>query len=77
MITSSTYAPGLMGLTSPSEFFATSGRFLAFPFDAMRTQYAAAVNARLVERSIIASARFERTLAKLEKFVLGPFARCV
>ena len=70
-------APELIGLASPFEFFATSGRFLALPFDAMRAQYAVAVNAGLVERSMIASGRFERRLAKLERFVLGPFARRV
>ena len=76
MTTFSISAPEL-GLTSSLEFFATSGRFLALPFDVVRAQYAAAVNAGLVERSMIASSRFERTLVKLERLVLGPFARCV
>jgi hypothetical protein len=43
----------------------------------MRAQYAAAVDAGIVERSLIASSRFERTLGMLERFVLGPFARRV
>jgi len=77
MATFTNSAPDLVVLASPLEFFATSGRFLALPFDAMRAQYAAAVHAGFFERSMIASGRFERRLAKLERFVLGPFARRV
>ncbi len=43
----------------------------------MRDQYANAVRAGLVERSLIASARFERKLAALEQSVLGACARRV
>jgi hypothetical protein len=50
---------------------------LQWPFDTMRDQYANAVRAGLVERSLIASARFERKLAALEQSVLGACARRV
>ncbi len=45
------------------------------PFDAMRAQYAGAVQAGLVPRSLLASAQFERSLDSLEKLCLGPLAR--
>ena len=77
MTTFSISASEPLALTSPLGLFAASGRFLSLPFDAMRTQYAAAVNAGLVERSMLASGRLERTLAKLEQLALGPFARRV
>jgi hypothetical protein len=64
-------------LTASSRFQATSARFLALPFDTMRAQYAAAVDAGIVERSLIASGRFERMLGMLERFLLGPLARRV
>ena len=48
---------------------------LRTPFDAMREQYAAAVRAGLVERSLLASARFEHKLGALERVTLGPWAR--
>jgi hypothetical protein len=43
----------------------------------MRAQYAAAVNAGVLERSLTASGRFERTLGRLEQLLLGPLARSV
>lgn len=49
--------------------------FLALPFDVAREQYAKSVRAGLVERSLIASARFERTLSALEQMTLGCMAR--
>ena len=49
--------------------------FLALPFDVAREQYAKSVRAGLVERSLIASARFERTLHALEQLALGGMAR--
>lgn len=49
--------------------------WLAPPFDALRALYASAVQAGFIERSLLASARFERALARLEQFVLGPLAR--
>ena len=48
---------------------------LAMPFEALRFQYASAVTAGLVPRSILASGKLERALDVLEKLVLGPLAR--
>jgi hypothetical protein len=77
MTTFSISIPKRIGATTSFQFLATSARFLALPFDTMRAQYAAAVDAGIVERSLIASSRFERTLGMLERFVLGPLARRV
>lgn len=55
----------------------TGRSWLALPFDSLRAQYAGAVQAGFIERSLLASARFERALARLERFVLGPLARRV
>jgi len=52
-----------------------SSDYLALPFDMAREQYAKSVRAGLVERSLIASARFERTLSALEQLTLGVMAR--
>ena len=49
--------------------------FLRMPFDAMREQYASAVRAGVIERSLLASASFERKLGVLERTMLGPWAR--
>jgi len=48
---------------------------LALPFDTLRQQYAGAVTAGLVPRSLLDSARLERWLAALEAMTLGPLAR--
>jgi hypothetical protein len=48
---------------------------LTLPFDSIRAQYASAVAHGLVERSMLASGKFERALGALEQFALGPFAR--
>jgi hypothetical protein len=48
---------------------------LALPFDTLRFQYAGAVRAGLVPRSLLAAGMLERTLDALEKLVLGPLAR--
>jgi hypothetical protein len=48
---------------------------LALPFDVAREQYAKSVRAGLVERSLIASARFEHTISALERLTLGCMAR--
>lgn len=48
---------------------------LGMPFDALRFQYANAVLAGWVPRSMLASARSERAIDLLEKFSLGPIAR--
>ena len=47
------------------------------PFDALRFAYAAAVQAGLARRSMLASRAVELQLSALEKIVLGPFARKV
>ena len=49
--------------------------YLALPFDMAREQYAKSVRAGLVERSLIASARFERALSAMEHLTLGLMAR--
>lgn len=46
-------------------------------FDAARAQYAAGVQSGLIERSLLASAAFERKLGLLEQWLLGPWARSV
>jgi hypothetical protein len=48
---------------------------LCLPFDVARMNYAAAVRAGLIERSLLASARFGRLLNTMEVIVLGPLAR--
>lgn len=54
---------------------ATHTSWFALPFDALRSQYADAVHAGFIERSLLASARFERALAGMEQWMLGPLAR--
>ncbi len=49
--------------------------YLALPFDMAREQYAKSVRAGLVERSLIASARFEHVLSAMESLMLGCMAR--
>jgi len=48
---------------------------LTAPFDALRFQYAGAVTAGLLQRSLLASGRMERMLDSLERLILGPLAR--
>ncbi len=48
---------------------------LALPFDMAREQYAKSVRAGLLERSLIASARFEQWLSAWERLSLGAMAR--
>jgi hypothetical protein len=55
----------------------TAKKFMAFPFDIAREQYALAVQLGLFERSMLASAKFGRTLSALERATLGPWARSV
>ena len=50
---------------------------VAAGFDAARSQYAASVQAGLIERSLLASGAFERSLGRLERLILGPWARTV
>jgi hypothetical protein len=47
------------------------------PFDVARAQYARAVQAGLIERSMLASRDFSRVLSSMEKLTLGPWARHV
>jgi hypothetical protein len=56
---------------------ASTCNILALPFDLAREQYARAVKAGLIERSLLASANFGRTLCALEALTLGPWARRV
>jgi hypothetical protein len=58
-----------------SEMVRLTSEILALPFDLARAHYARSVRAGLLERSLIASARFERTLSALETCTLGPMAR--
>ena len=60
---------------NPAPLASTAKTLLRVPFDAMREQYASAVRAGLIERSLLASARFERKLGELERVALGPWAR--
>ena len=48
---------------------------LYLPFDLARENYAIAVRAGLIERSMLASAKFGRLLNQLESMTLGPLAR--
>jgi len=50
---------------------------LSWPFDLARAQHAASVQAGFRERSLLASADFERRLDLLERMTLGPLARRV
>ena len=50
---------------------------LTWPFDLARAQHAAGVQAGLLQRSLLASAEFERRLGQLERLALGPLARRV
>lgn len=67
------YAAGLP--KAMTELSRVSSEFLALPFDMAREQYAKSVRAGFVERSLIASARFERALSALEVLSLGCMAR--
>ncbi len=50
---------------------------LGLPFDIARAQYARAVQLGLVERSMLASRDFARTLSAMEQLLPGPWARHV
>lgn len=63
--------------TSASVMGQTTTLLLGLPFDLVRHQYAHAVRAGLIERSMLAWATFERTVSALEKLTLGPWARRV
>lgn len=69
--------PNISGLTSSvvTDLARVGGEVLALPFDLARELYAKSVRAGLLERSLIASARFEQTISALEWFTLGFLAR--
>jgi hypothetical protein len=50
---------------------------LGLPFDVARAQYARAVQVGLIERSMLASRDFSRSVGVMEKLTLGPWARHV
>ncbi len=50
---------------------------LGLPFDMARAQYARAVQVGLIEKSMLASRDFSRTLGAWEQLTLGPWARHV
>ena len=54
-----------------------ASNFMGLPFDMAREEYAHAVKLGLIERSMLASAKFGRTLCALERATLGPWARQV
>jgi hypothetical protein len=70
-------------ITSTADVYASAGRAavqtlsncLALPFDIARERYARAVRAGLIERSLLASARFGTELTAWERIALGPWAR--
>jgi hypothetical protein len=63
--------------TISTSFNQTFALLQGLPFDMAREQYAKAVQVGLIERSMIAWAKFERQLDLLEKMTLGPWARRV
>jgi len=63
------------GLIDAVSLWQASG--VSAPFDLARAQYAAGVQAGLIERSLLASGAFERGLDALERLTLGPWARTV
>lgn len=71
--------PGFEGAAVAPAVFKSMVRLgsdvLSLPFDVAREQYAKSVRAGLVERSLIASARFEHTISALERLTLGCMAR--
>jgi hypothetical protein len=57
------------------ELARVGSEFMALPFDMAREQYAKSVRAGLVERSMIASARYGQVISALERCMLGAMAR--
>ncbi len=55
----------------------TSQLMLGLPFDLAREQYARAVRIGFIEQSMLANAKFEQSIATLERLTLGPWARQV
>lgn len=63
--------PGTSATAAKDHFQAV----LSLPFDLARQNYAMAVRAGLIERSMLASAKFGKALIHLEAIALGPLAR--
>jgi hypothetical protein len=59
------------------DFEGTARLMQCLPFDMAREQYGMAVQMGLLQRSMLAWARFERHIDRLEKATLGPWARRV
>lgn len=60
-----------------TDFGRTMSLVQGMPFDLAREQYAKAVQMGLIQRSMLAWAKFERQIDLLEKMTLGPWARRV
>lgn len=73
-----TSAPSFVAVSPTSDlapYVRVTKDLLRMPFDVMREQYASAVRAGVIERSLLGAARFERKVASLEQTVLGSWAR--
>ena len=55
----------------------TSQLVRGLPFDTAREAYAKAIRVGLIKDSMLAQAKFARSLGALEKLTLGPWARSV
>ena len=60
-----------------ASFSRTTALLHGLPFDIAREQYAKAVQFGLIQRSMLASAKFGQQIDLLEKMLLGPWARRV
>jgi hypothetical protein len=60
-----------------ASFNRTAALVQGLPFDIAREQYAKAVRFGLIQRSMLASAKFAQQIDLLEKMTLGPWARRV
>jgi hypothetical protein len=58
-----------------ADFTRVGSDVLALPFDMAREHYVKLVRAGWVERSLLASARFEKSISAMERFTLGAMAR--
>ncbi len=63
--------------STTTDFGRTLSMIQGLPFDMAREQYAKAVQLGLIQRSMLAWAKFERQIDLLEKLTLGPWARRV
>jgi hypothetical protein len=57
--------------------YALGQTLCALPFDTVRAQYAAAVRAGTIPRSMLASRDFERSVRRWESLACGPMLRRV